>query len=117
MTDPERNRRHPDYETSVEGAYVSREAKKSQQRRLLTVYAGAGPDGLTCAEAIAWAGIPDGQGCPWKRVGELRQQGLLEWLRDDDGRIVKRPNDHYAKTVNQGVSIITATGREKAGQR
>lgn len=113
MTDPEHNRRHPDYETSVQGAYVSRAAKESQALRLLSAWGTAGTEGFTYAEAVEVAGIPDGEGCPWKRAGELRERGLLEWLRDEDGKIVKRRNERYRAMVNQGVSVITLAGRER----
>jgi hypothetical protein len=43
----------------------------------------------------------------WKGGDDLRTSGLLEWVRGDDGHIVKRP---WANGRPRGVSAITAAG-------
>ena len=43
----------------------------------------------------------------WKGCADLRASGLIEWVRGDDGRIVKRPG---ASGRPHAVSAITAAG-------
>jgi hypothetical protein len=45
--------------------------------------------------------------CPWKRAGELRAEGYLRWLLDDEGKPVTRKG---SGGVAQQVSVITEFG-------
>ncbi len=71
--------RADDYETSIAGAEAVTFRAGSQKHRLLSVYY-AYPEGLNAEEAAIYASLT--RSCYWKRVSELRQDGLIEWLGD-----------------------------------
>lgn len=78
--------------------------KKNQQLRLLTAYYRYGP--LISARAEQLAGLEDSE--HWVRTGELRKQGLLNWVVGNDGEIVKVMGPKGSKC---GVQEISYKGR------
>lgn len=67
--------------------------------------------GLTAEEARAKSGLSV-RSCFWKRVGELRDAGLVEAMRDEHDGPVTRPG--LLPDSQQQVNIITAYGRSIA---
>lgn len=90
--------------------------KHSQAGRLLLAYyqefaeTGAAR-GLTAEEARAKSGLSV-RSCFWKRVGELRDAGLIEPMRDEHDASVTRPG--LLPDSQQQVNTITAYGRSIA---
>lgn len=101
MTDPPRTRTG-DYETSNEGAADVASRADAQKLHLLKIFALGGNSkwGLTDEEAAFRADLQ--QSCYWKRCGELRAAGLIEFT-----------GEHRvgAAGVRRRVSIITERGR------
>jgi hypothetical protein len=78
------NRHHTgDHDTSIEGARAVNSRATSQRAVLLQEFAAAGPPGLTDEEAALAAGLTGS--CYWKRCGELRRRGLIEFT--DESRV------------------------------
>jgi len=77
---PKRNARAGDPETSKSAARSNALRAGGQQMVLLKAYYGAGVRGLTSEEAGEASGIlvSKPRACYWKRVSEMRQNGLLE---------------------------------------
>ena len=77
---PERNARNSDPETSKAASRSSAVRAGGQQVVLLRAYYRAGERGLTSEEAGEASGIliSKPRSCYWKRVSEMRQNGLLE---------------------------------------
>lgn len=100
--------RHSDPETSrlAAGRLLS---AKSQARLLLDAHLEA-PGGLTDAEAARRAGLNRDGICWWHRCSDLRALGLIEWLRDDNGKVRKMRGLHNRDV---GVSVITGKGRQE----
>lgn len=106
MTDPhERSRqRRDDYDTSASGAGdVSRRAP-NQRMMLLQVWSSAGVKGLTDEEAAEAAGLLEINSCYWKRSGELRSSGYIEWHPRGFTRV-------GLAGTSRKVSLITEAGR------
>lgn len=95
-----RRTRTNDHTTSVEGAEAVAVRAPNQRARLLAEFLNAGDDGLTDEEAAAAAGLL--ASCHWKRAGELRQDGHIEFTGD------VRPG---AAGINRKISRITERGR------
>lgn len=79
----------------------------TQAGKLLAAFYATGEAGLTAEEARAEAGLSP-TSCFWKRVSELRVNGLIEYMRDDEDEPVRRPG---LTTSPQQVCVITAYGR------
>jgi hypothetical protein len=79
----------------------------TQAGRLLVAYWEVGEAGLTAEEAREAAGLSR-TSCYWKRISELRINGLLEYMRDESDDIVRRPG---ATSALQQVSMISTHGR------
>ena len=79
----------------------------TQAGKLLAAFYETGEAGLTAEEARAAAGLSP-TSCFWKRVSELRVNGLIEYMLDEDDDIVRRPG---LTTSPQQVCVITAYGR------
>lgn len=79
-SEPEKNARRSDPETSKDGARSVAVRAGGQQVLLLKAYYDAGAKGLTSEEAGVASGIlvQKPRACYWKRVSEMRQNGLLE---------------------------------------
>lgn len=98
-----------DPETSHEAAKSVKEAQCWQLLRSWLWYPKAG---LTDEEAAIDANIIDIPfACWWHRCSDLRALGYIEWLRGDDGKIVKRLADSGRR---RGVSVITPLGAKQA---
>lgn len=69
--------RTDDYSTSVDGAESVKMRATSQQWKLLVVFASWGH--LGCTDEAAASGAHLTRSCYWKRCGELRQMGLIEF--------------------------------------
>lgn len=69
--------RNPDHDTSHEGAAKASETKETVQRKLLAAFHGAGAKGFSDEEAAEAAGLTDT--CYWKRCGELRKAGSIQY--------------------------------------
>lgn len=80
-TDPDERVRHDDPDTSHHGAQRSYR-KGSQKARLILAYAVADHDypgvGLAPEQAAQMCGLFEPGICYWKRVGELRDAGLVD---------------------------------------
>jgi hypothetical protein len=102
------NTRNNDYATSIEGAEQVTERAPNQRRRLLAAYYYADEMGLTDEEAANHCGLLDA--CYWKRCGELRTDGYIEFTD------AVRPG---AAGTNRKVSVITVRGRyaHQAGEK
>lgn len=102
------NTRNNDYATSIEGAEKVTERAPNQRKYLLAAYWYADEKGLTDEEAAENSGLLDC--CYWKRCGELRADGYIEFT----DRV--RPG---AAGTNRKVSVITVRGRyaHQAGER
>jgi hypothetical protein len=98
MTDPPRTRTG-DYETSNEGAIKVATRAGAQKMELLKCFA-INPHGLTDEQAADSAKLI--RTCYWKRCGELRAAGLIEFTGDTRVGIAG---------VRRRVSIITERGR------
>lgn len=98
MTTPPRTRTG-DYETSNEGAVKVAHRASAQKRDLLWAFADF-PEGLTDEEAAAVSLLT--HSCYWKRCGELRADGLIEY--NGETRVGNAG-------VRRRVSIITERGR------
>jgi len=97
--------RNTDVETSHLAA--ARVNAESQCLALLEVFKGK-RQGLTADEALSFAvGSVSRDSCYWKRIGELRDKGFIEWLYDKNGNQVKRRG---FRGREQGVSLITPAG-------
>jgi hypothetical protein len=83
----------------------------SQKALLLAKYRAAAslPDnsGLTDEEAAKRAGLENT--CYWKRCGELREDGLIEWVLDNTGEIRTRLG---WSGVDRGICRITEAGKQ-----
>lgn len=101
MPDPhERTRtRTGDYATSVEGAASVAARAPSQRMQLLSAFYYAGWGGLTDEQAAEFCNLL--HSCYWKRCGELRSDGLIEFT--DYVRV------GYSGTARK-VSVITKRG-------
>ena len=98
--------RHDDHTTSRSGAAsVSRRAG-GQKAKLLAAFASAAYDGLTDEQAAERAGI-DFRSCFWKRCGELRDHGLIQFATDAAGHELTRT---ASSGIPRKVSIITPLG-------
>lgn len=101
---PERNARNSDPETSKAAARSNAVRAGGQQAILLRAYYKAGARGLTSEEAGEASGIliSKPRSCYWKRVSEMRQNGLLE---------VTDETRESSSGEAQRVLRITAAGR------
>lgn len=99
--------RNTDPETSKAAARQLSTAR-SHCRLILEQHLEA-PNGLTDEQAVERAGIEEGG---WKRCSDLRRMGLIEWMRHDNGKIVKRVGSNNRDV---GVSVITGEGRRELG--
>jgi hypothetical protein len=97
-----RNQRAEDHESSVAGARAARRTGRNQRSRLLEAWIAAGPEGLIDEEAADKAGLLITGVCHWKRAGELRALGYIEW----DGRR-RRKSTHG---VLSRISVVTERG-------
>ena len=99
---PKRVRR-TDPATSAEGAKAVSVRAGSQKAKLLRAYAEADTDGvaLTDEDAAARAELPV-RSCFWKRCGELREAGLIEFTGE---------TRMASAGVNRNLSRITEAGR------
>lgn len=97
MTEPPRTRTG-DYETSNEGAVKVATRAGAQKLELLKSFDVLGD--LTDEEAAISAGLP--HTCYWKRCGELRAAGLIEFTGDTRVGVAG---------VRRRVSVITERGR------
>jgi hypothetical protein len=79
----------------------------TQAGKLLAAFYETGEAGLTAEEARAEAKLSP-TSCFWKRVSELRVNGLIEYMLDEDDDIVRRPG---LTSSPQQVCVITAYGR------
>jgi hypothetical protein len=95
------NTRRDDYDTSIDGAASVKMRARSQRFKLLDVFASWHDAGCTDEEAASGAGLL--RSCYWKRCGELRALGLIEFT----GQRAKGDAG-----VNRLVSAITPKGRE-----
>ena len=68
--------RSNDYSTSIEGARAVSMRAGSQKARLLAAFDMYEASGLTDEEAAVQSGVT---GCFWKRCGELRALGMIEF--------------------------------------
>ena len=66
-----------DHDTSIEGAEDVAGRAPNQQQRLLDQWTKVAPGSLTDEEAADLAGLE--RSCYWKRCGELRRAGLIEY--------------------------------------
>lgn len=89
-----------DYETSNEGAIKVAHRATAQARALLTMFDVNHVHGLTDEQAADAANLL--QSCYWKRCGELRAQGLIEY--NGETRV-------GLAGVRRRVSVITERGR------
>jgi len=80
---------------------------RTQAGKLLAASYAVGEAGLTAEEARAEAKLSP-TSCFWKRVSELRINGLIEYMLDAEDDIVRRPG---LTTSPQQVCVITAYGR------
>jgi len=96
--------RNPDHESSVDGARAAGGTSKRFRDQLLLEYSYVPGTGWTDQEAGRAAGLLDT--CYWKRTGELRALGLIEWT----GERRKAPTG-----VARKVSRITEAGQEYLG--
>lgn len=104
---PQRGRvRHDDYSTSIAGAADVAKRAGGQKAQLLAAFAQAGPEGLNDEEAAERADLPI-RSCWWKRCGELRDMGLIQFLTDADGNEITRV---ASSGLARKVSIITPLG-------
>lgn len=94
------NIRTGDYATSVEGAVNVAKRAPNQRTRLLWAYFYADEVGLTDEQAAIDCGLLDS--CYWKRCGELRADGFIEFTGDT--RV-------GAAGTSRNVSVITTRGR------
>jgi len=78
-----------------------------QRMRLLGVYGGAFPEGLTNAQAGEVAGMAP-HSCYWKRCSELLESGFIEEVVDGSGSVVNRRNEQTGSV--QRVCRITDSG-------
>lgn len=103
---PKRVRRS-DPATSAEGAKAVSIRAGSQKAKLLRAFADADADGVTLTDedAAARAELPV-RSCFWKRCGELREAGLIEFTGD---------TRMASAGVNRNLSRITEAGREALG--
>ena len=76
--------RKDDYDTSKAGAANVQLRAGTQKTKLLEAFRQASPKSLTDEQAAILAGIPL-TSCYWKRCGELRDLGLIEWVMLPDG--------------------------------
>lgn len=94
------NIRTGDYATSVEGAVNVAKRAPNQRAHLLAAFYFADVIGLTDEEAATDCGLLDA--CYWKRCGELRADGLIEFTNNvRTGR----------SGTSRKVSVITERGR------
>lgn len=98
MTEPPRTRTG-DYETSNEGAVKVATRAGAQKLELLKSFA-INPHGLTDEQAADIAKL--NKTCYWKRCGELRAAGLIEFTGDTRVGVAG---------VRRRVSVITELGR------
>jgi hypothetical protein len=80
---------------------------RTQAGKLLAAFYLVGEAGLTAEEARAEAKLSP-TSCFWKRVSELRINGLIEYMLDAEDEPVRRPG---LTTTPQQVCVITAYGR------
>lgn len=105
-TSPGRYRRD-DHASSISGARSVALRAGSQKARLLEAYATAAWP-LSDEDAAVEAGVPP-RSCFWKRCSELRADGLIEVVRDDQGEPVLVWSD--ATSAWRNVCRITDAGR------
>ena len=92
--------RKGDYETSKAGAKDVQPRAGSQKAKLLEAFRQAHPKSLTDEQAAILAGVPM-MSCYWKRCGELRDLGLIEWVMLPDG-------SHETRDGSQGTMRNTS---------
>lgn len=97
-----RNHRADDYASSRAGAIAAARSGRGQRVRLLEQWVKAGDEGLIDEEAAIGAGLLLPGVCHWKRSGELRSLGHIEW---DGSR--RRKSTHG---VLSRVSVVTESG-------
>jgi len=97
--------RRTDPETSQE-ADLRLSSARSHCRALLLIHY-RHPDGLTDEEAAEYAGLTHPGICWWHRCSDLRAQGLIEWLRHENGKQIKVTGSNNR---NVGISRITEAG-------
>ena len=83
--------------------------RANQRRKLLLAIHALGP--MTAHMAAVHSGLAVFGLCPWKRVGELKASGFVEWLRRPNGAVVKEVNPTGQKA---GVYRTTSKGRQLA---
>lgn len=75
-------------------------------------------------ESFAWADSTDEEAseradgvhprsCWWKRCSELRAEGLIEWVKDDEGNFVTKPGwskrkQRVSRVTNAGYRVISS---------
>lgn len=103
MTDPHETTRvrTGDHETAFEGAADVTARAPTQRKQLLGAFFVANAYGLTDEQAANWASLRNS--CFWKRCGELRRDGLIEFNGE------ARPG---GAGTNRKVSVITDKGRK-----
>jgi hypothetical protein len=92
--------RRGDYATSKAGARAVSFRAGTQKALLLRAFADAGPSGLSDDEAAQNAGLSP-TSCYWKRCGELRAVGLIQFTGEER---------QGSAGVDRMVSTITAAG-------
>lgn len=97
--------RNPDHDSSIDGARMAGNTSKNFRDQLLLEFSYVPETGWTDYEAGRAAGLLDT--CYWKRVGELRLLGFVEFT----GERRKAPSG-----VARKVSRITEAGLEYLGK-
>jgi hypothetical protein len=100
--------RRDDHSTSIAGADDIAKRAGGQKAILLSAFADAGSDGLNDEQAAERAGV-NMRSCWWKRCGELRDLGLIQFLFDAQGNEITRV---ATSGVARKVSVITPLGRD-----
>lgn len=100
--------RGSDHTTSVQGAEDVSKRAPTQRIRLLVEFEQAGIIGLTDEEAGELAGLA--MSCYWKRCGELRRDGLIEFIPETEQGAYRKGTAGVARRV----SVITTAGRLEA---
>jgi hypothetical protein len=94
--------RRDDYDSSKEGAKAVKRWAAGHKNRLLIQF-DVNPDGLNDEEAAEKAGLLDA--CYWKRCGELRKLGFIEYPEDE-------PMRKGRKRISRMISTITPSGHQ-----
>lgn len=101
------NARNTDPETSHKAGRRVALRAGSQRAKLLAAY-DTMPFPLIDEEAAHLAGITNPKACYWKRCGELRQMGYLEWAKINGVIYEKKSSaDEWC-----GASQLTEAGRQ-----